>query len=327
MTPPRMPPRTPLRLAFMGAPDFALPSLRALAAAGHEIVAVYAQPPRPAGRGHKERPCPVHALALERGWQARTPAHLKDPAEPAAFAALDLDAAVVVAYGLILPPAILAAPRLGCVNVHASLLPRWRGAAPIQRAILAGDTETGVTIMQVAEGLDTGPLLLDEAAPIAADETAETLHDRLAELGARLIVTALEGLAAGSLRAWPQPEDGVTYAAKLQRGEGRLDWRRPAIELERAVRAFTPWPGAEFEANTGQTLARIKVLAAEAIPGDPAAAPGTVLDDRLTVACGAGALRLLKVQRAGKAPLDTAAFLRGFELAPGTRLGLPEAAS
>ncbi len=318
---------TPLRLAFMGAPDFALPSLRALAAAGHEIAAVYAQPPRPAGRGHKERPCPVHALALERGWQARTPAHLKDAGVQAAFAALDLDAAVVVAYGLILPPAILAAPRLGCVNVHASLLPRWRGAAPIQRAILAGDAETGVTIMQVAEGLDTGPLLLDAAAPIAADETAETLHDRLAELGARLIVTALEGLAAGSLRARPQPEDGVTYAAKLQRGEGRLDWRRPAIELERAVRAFTPWPGAEFEAPGGQTGARIKVLAAEAMPGDPAAAPGTVLDDRLTVACGAGALRLLKVQRAGKAPLDTEAFLRGFELAQGTRLGLPEAAS
>lgn len=319
--------RTPLRLAFMGAPDFALPSLRALAAAGHEIAAVYAQPPRPAGRGHKERPCPVHALALERGWRARTPVRLKDPAEQAAFAALDLDAAVVVAYGLILPPAILAAPRLGCVNVHASLLPRWRGAAPIQRAILAGDAETGVTIMRVAEGLDTGPLLLDEAVAIAAGETAETLHDRLAELGARLIVTALEGLAAGTLRARPQPEHGVTYAAKLQRGEGRLDWRRPAIELERAVRAFTPWPGAEFEAPRGQTPARIKVLAAQAMPGDPAAAPGTVLDDRLTVACGAGALRLLEVQRAGKAPLDAAAFLRGFNLARGTRLGLPEAAS
>ena len=314
---------TRLRLGFMGAPDFALPSLRALAAAGHEIAAVYAQPPRPAGRGHKERPCPVHALALERGWQARTPAHLKDAGVQAAFAALDLDAAVVVAYGLILPPAILAAPRLGCVNVHASLLPRWRGAAPIQRSILAGDAETGVTIMQVAEGLDTGPRLLDEAVPIAAGETAETLHDRLAELGARLIVTALEGLAAGSLRARPQPEDGVTYAAKLHRGEGHLDWRRPAIELERAVRAFTPWPGAEFEAKT----ARIKVLAAEVVPGDSVAAPGTVLDDRLTVACGTGALRLLKVQRAGKAPLDTEAFLRGFELAPGARLGLPEAAS
>ena len=310
---------TPLRLAFMGAPDFALPALRALAEAGHEIAAVYAQPPRPAGRGQKERPCPVHALALERGWEVRTPASLKDPGVQAAFAALDLDVAVVVAYGLILPAAVLASPRLGCVNVHASLLPRWRGAAPIQRAILAGDAETGVTIMQVTEGLDAGPLLLAEAVPIAAAETAESLHDRLAALGARLIVTALEGLAAGRLRARPQPEDAVTYAAKLQRGEGRLDWRRPAAELERAVRAFTPWPGAEFEA--GGT--RVKVLAAEVVVGDPAAAPGTVLDDRLTVACGEGALRLLKVQRAGKAALDAEAFLRGFDLAPGTRLALP----
>ena len=280
---------TPLRLAFMGAPDFALPSLRALADAGHEIAAVYAQPPRASGRGHKERPCPVHALALARGWPARTPASLEDPDVQAAFAALDLDVAVVAAYGLILPPAVVASPRLGCVNVHASLLPRWRGAAPIQRAILAGDAETGVTIMAVDEGLDTG-----------------------------------------RLRARPQPEDGVTYAAKLQRGEGRLDWRRPAVELERAVRAFSPWPGAEFEAPGtpgGQNSARIKVLAAEVVPGDPAAAPGTVLDARLTVACGTGALRLRKVQRAGKAPLDAEAFLRGFDLAPGTRLALPEAAS
>ncbi len=313
---------TPLRLAFMGAPDFALPSLRALAEAGHEIAAVYAQPPRPAGRGQKERPCPVHALALTRGWPARTPASLKEPAEQAAFAALDLDVAVVVAYGLMLPPAVLAAPRLGCVNVHASLLPRWRGAAPIQRAILAGDAETGVTIMAVDQGLDTGPLLLAEAVPIAAAETAETLHDRLATLGAGLIVTALEGLAAGRLQARPQPEDAGTYAAKLTRGEGRLDWRRPAAELERAVRAFTPWPGAEFETEG----VHIKVLAAEVVTGDPSAAPGTVLDAQLTVACGTGALRLLKVQRAGKAALDAEAFLRGFELAPGTRLAAPAAA-
>ncbi len=320
------PPMKPLRLAFMGAPDFALPSLRALADAGHEIAAVYAQPPRAAGRGHKERPGPVHALALTRGWPARTPASLDDPGVQAAFADLDLDVAVVAAYGLILPPALLASPRLGCVNIHASLLPRWRGAAPIQRAILAGDAETGVTIMAVDEGLDTGPLLCAEAVPIAAAETAETLHDRLAVLGARLIVAALEGLAAGRLPARPQPEDGVTYAAKLARSEGRLDWRRPAAELERAVRAFTPWPGAEFEAPGapgGQNSARIKVLAAEVVPGDPAAAPGTVLDDRLTVACGADALRLRKVQRAGKAALDAEAFLRGFDLAPGSRLALP----
>ncbi len=318
-------PTIPLRLAFMGSADFALPSLRALAAAGHEIAAVYAQPPRAAGRGHKERPCPVHSLALERGWPARTPASLKDPGELAAFAGLDLDIAVVVAYGLILPPAVLAAPRLGCVNVHASLLPRWRGAAPIQRAILARDEETGVTVMQIDEGLDTGPMLLAEAVPIGAKETGSTLHDTLAALGARLIVTALEGLATGTLNARLQTEDGVTYAAKLRRGEGRLDWRRPAVELERAVRAFTPWPGAEFEAPSAHGGSRIKVLAAETIPGDPTAEAGTVLDARLTVACGTGALRLLKVQRAGKAALDTEAFLRGFDLAPGTRLALPAA--
>ncbi len=317
---------TPLRLAFMGSPDFALPSLRALAAAGHEIAAVYAQPPRPAGRGHKERPCPVHAYALERGWRARTPVSLKGPAARAAFAALGLDAAVVAAYGLILPPAILASPRLGCLNVHASLLPRWRGAAPIQRALLAGDRETGITIMEMDEGLDTGAMLLQEAVPIDAAETAETLHDRLAELGARLIVAALEGRAAGTLSVRPQPEDYVTYAAKLARGEGRLDWRRPAAELERTVRAFTPWPGAEFEAPGRQSGARIKVLAAEIVAGTPKAEPGTLLDDRLTVACGEGALRLLRVQRAGKAAMDAEAFLRGFALAPGSRLALPEAA-
>ncbi len=314
---------TSLRLAFMGTPEFALPALRALADAGHEIAAVYTQPPRPAGRGHKERPCPVHALALAQGWPARTPASLQEAGVQTAFAALGLDVAVVVAYGLMLPPAVLASPRLGCVNVHASLLPRWRGAAPIQRAILAGDTETGVTIMAVDEGLDTGPLLLAKAVPIAAAETAETLHDRLAALGADLIVTALEDLAAGTPDARPQPEDGVTYAAKLQRGEGRLDWRRPAAELERAVRAFTPWPGAEFTANH----ARIKVLAAEVATADLKAPPGTLLDTRLTVACGEGALRLLRVQRAGKAPLDAEPFLRGFDLPAGTRLTLPAAAS
>ncbi len=316
---------TALRLAFMGSPDFALPSLRALAAAGHEIAAVYAQPPRPAGRGHKERPCPVQAYAERRGWARRTPKTLKDGPEQQAFAALGLDAAVVVAYGLILPAAVLAAPRLGCVNLHASLLPRWRGAAPIQRAILAGDAETGVTIMAVDEGLDTGPILLREAVPIAATATAAELHGRLAELGARLMVEALDGLAAGRLESRPQPEEGVTYAAKLKRGEGHLDWRRPAAELERAVRAFTPWPGAEFEVPGGQTFARIKVLAAEVVTGDPAAAPGTLLDDRLTVACGEGALRLTRVQRAGKAAMDAEALLRGFPVAAGTRLPLPGA--
>ena len=312
---------TALRLAFMGSPEFALPSLRALAGAGHEIAAVFAQPPRPAGRGHRERPCPVQAYAERRGWALRTPKTLKDGSESQAFAALGLDAAVVVAYGLILPAAVLAAPRLGCVNLHASLLPRWRGAAPIQRAILAGDAQTGVTIMAVDEGLDTGPILLREAVPIAATATAAELHDRLAEVGARLMVAALDGLAAGRLEARPQPEDGVTYAAKLKRGEGRLDWRRPAAELERAVRAFTPWPGAFFEAG-GE---RVKVLAAEVGAGAPGAEPGTVIDARLTVACEKDALRLIRVQRAGKAAMDAETLLRGFPVAAGTRLPLPGA--
>jgi methionyl-tRNA formyltransferase len=310
-----------LRLAFMGTPEFALPSLRALAGAGHEIAAVYAQPPRPAGRGHKQRRSPVHAYAVEHGWRVRTPRTLDDESEQSAFSGLALDAAVVVAYGLILPPAVLAAPRLGCLNVHASLLPRWRGAAPIQRAILAGDAETGVTIMKMDEGLDTGPILMQEAVPIGAETTATELHNRLAALGARLVVAALDGLAAGRLEARPQPEQGVTYAAKLKRGEGHLDWRHPAAELALAVRALSPWPGAFFEAG-GE---RIKVLAAEAVAGAPGLEPGTVLDGRFTVACGKGALRLVRLQRPGKAATDAAALLRGFPVAAGTRLAPPEA--
>jgi methionyl-tRNA formyltransferase len=221
-----------------------------------------------------------------------------------------------VAYGLILPKLILETPRLGCVNVHASLLPRWRGAAPIQRAILAGDAETGVTIMRMDEGLDTGPMLLEERVAIRADETAETLHDTLAALGAKLIVPALDGLAAGTLPTRPQPVEGVTYASKLTRAEARLDWNKPATQLGRQVRAFTPWPGAWFEHGKEQ----IKVLAAAAAPRASAAVPGTVLDDALTVACGEGALRLLRVQRPGRAPMDAASLLRGFALPSGTRL-------
>ncbi len=310
-----------LRLAFMGTPEFALPSLSALAGAGHEISAVYSQPSRPAGRGHKQRLSPVHAYAAEHGWQVRTPRTLNEEAEQVAFSELALDAAVVVAYGLILPPAILAAPRLGCLNVHASLLPRWRGAAPIQRAILAGDAETGITVMQMDEGLDSGPILLQEAVPIGAETTAAELHDRLAALGARLMVAALDGLAAGRLEARPQPQEGVAYAAKLKRREGHLDWRRPAAELARAVRAFSPWPGASFEA-AGE---RIKVLEAEAVAGAPGAEPGTVVDAQLTVACRDGALRLIRLQRPGKAAMDAAALLRGFPVAAGTHLPLPEA--
>ena len=311
---------TPLRLAFMGTPDFALPSLRALAHAGHDIVAVYTQPPRAAGRGQKTRRSPVHVLADERGWPVRTPIILKNAEDQNAFTALGLDAAVVVAYGLILPPPILAAPRLGCLNVHASLLPRWRGAAPIQRAILAGDDETGVTIMQMDEGLDTGPMLLQEAVPITTTATAAQLHDTLADLGAKLIVEALDGLAEGQLTPRPQPTEGVTTAPKLTRDEGRLDWRRPARDLERQVRALTPWPGAWFDADRS----RLTVLVAEVVNDKTGATPGTVLDDNFTVTCGEGALRITRVQRSGKAAMAAAAFLRGFPVPAGMRLPLPE---
>ncbi|MGD1880226.1 MAG: methionyl-tRNA formyltransferase [Kiloniellaceae bacterium] len=307
-----------LRLAFMGTPDFAGPTLQARAEAGHEIAAVYSQPPRPAGRGQKDRPSPVQAFAESQGWPVRTPKSLKTPEAQADFAALKLDAAVVVAYGLILPQAVLDAPRLGCVNVHASLLPRWRGAAPIQRAILAGDTETGVTIMQMEAGLDTGPMLLREAVPITAETTAQGLHDRLAALGAAMINKALGGLLDGSLAATPQPAEGVTYAEKLDKAEGRLDWRESAVALDRRVRAFTPWPGAYFEVEMEKGRERVKVLAAE--PLDEGGAPGMVLDDRATIACGEGALRLVKLQRAGKAPMAADAFLRGFDLPGGTVL-------
>ena|SRR5690554_3161601 len=305
---------TALRLAFLGTPDFSVPCLVALAEAGHEIACVYSQPPRPAGRGHKLRPSPVQRLAEERGWPVRTPLSLRDGQEQADFAALDLDAAIVVAYGLILPKAILEAPRLGCINVHASLLPRWRGAAPIQRAILAGDRETGVTIMQMDEGLDTGPMLLRRSLAITERDTGASLHDRLAELGAAALVEGLAGLTAGRLQPQPQPEDGVTYAEKLRREEAQLDWSRPAEALARQVRAFTPWPGAWFDVD-GE---RIKVLEAAAVDGQ--GVPGQVLDDRLTVACGEGALRLTRLQRPGRAPMDADALLRGFAIAPGTQL-------
>ncbi len=309
---------TKLRLAFMGTPDFAVPSLAALRAAGHEMAAVYAQPPRPAGRGHRLQPSPVHAAAEAAGLTVRTPTRL-DAAAAAEFAALGLDAAVVVAYGLILPKAVLAAPRLGCFNIHASLLPRWRGAAPIQRALLAGDAETGITIMQMDEGLDTGPMLLQERVPIAPTTTAGMLHDRLAALGAHLVVAALDGIAQGRLAPQPQPESGATYAKKLRREEGALDWRQEAALLERAVRAFDPWPGAWLE----QGGERIKVLAAEVAPCGAAAAPGTVLDARLAIACAKDALRPLRLQRPGRAPQALEAFLRGYPIAAGTRLPCP----
>ena len=303
-----------MRVVFMGTPAFAATALAAIADAGHDVACAYSQPPRPAGRGHRETRSDVHELAAARGIPVRTPARLRDPAEHAAFAALDADIAVVAAYGLILPRPVLDAPRHGCINIHASLLPRWRGAAPIQRAILAGDRETGVCIMRMEEGLDTGPVLLRAAMPIGDEATAGTLHDALAALGARLAVEALRGIAAGALCAEPQPEEGVTYASKIAKDEARLAWARPAAELARAVRAFNPFPGAFFELG-GE---RIRVLAARAEPGR--GEPGTALDDALLVACGEGALRALVVQRAGRAAMDAADFLRGRAVPAGTRL-------
>ncbi len=306
-----------MRLAFMGSPGFAVPTLRALHAAGHDIVAVYCQPARPAGRGQAPRRCCVHVAAEALGLSIRTPARLRrNEAAQAEFAALDLDAAVVAAYGLLLPRAMLEAPRRGCLNVHASLLPRWRGAAPIQAAILAGDRESGVTIMRMEQGLDTGPMLLSGAVPITGRTTSPSLHDELAALGATLAVRAL----AGNPAPRPQPEDGVTYAPKLTRSDGWLDWTQDAIVLDRRIRALNPWPG------TSTTLGGepLKVLAAEPEPADGGAlhgTPGTVLDATLTVACGTGALRLTTVQRPGRGALDAAAFLRGHAVPPGTPLG------
>jgi methionyl-tRNA formyltransferase len=261
----------------------------------------------------------VQALAERHAIPVRCPASLRDAAAQEEFAALGADAAVVAAYGLILPPPVLAAPRLGCLNVHASLLPRWRGAAPVQRAILEGDTETGVTIMQMEAGLDTGPILMQEAVPIGPDTTGGGLTETLAALGARLILTALDAAAAGTLHPRPQPEHGVTYARKVGRDEARLDWRQPAARLERAVRAFDPWPGAYFLAGDE----RIRVLAAAVEAGRSAAVPGTVLDERLAIACGEGALRPLRLQRPGRRALDATAFLRGYAIPPGTILPCP----
>jgi methionyl-tRNA formyltransferase len=295
------------RLAFMGTPDFAVAALDALMAAGHDIAAVYCQPPRQAGRGHKLQPSPVQRRAEAAGLKVRHSAKLTQE-ECAAFAALDLDVAVVAAYGLILPPAALDAPRFGCLNIHASLLPRWRGAAPIERAILAGDSTTGVTIMRMDAGLDTGPMLLAETIPIAPGATAAGLRADLAALGGRLIVEALDALEMLSPK--PQPAEGVTYAKKLTREEERIDWRQPARVLERQVRALPSW----FEAK-GE---RIKLLAAS--PAEGSGPPGTVLDAMPTIACGDGALRLLRLQRPGRGPVDADAFLRGFTLSPGTLL-------
>jgi len=313
-----------MKLGFLGTSEFAVPALKALVEAGHDVVAVYTRAPKPAGRGQQERRSPVHALAAALELAVRTPASLRSDQEAQAFKALDLDAAVAVSYGLMLPTSFLEAPVLGCFNIHGSLLPRWRGAAPIHRAILAGDAETGITVIRMDEGLDTGPMLLAESTPISAADTAESVHDRLAELGGRLIVSTLDALVGKSIEPVPQPEDGVTYAHKLGKEEGALDWRRPAAELERKVRAFHPWPGTWFEIPTEQGGERIKVLgAALTLAGG---APGTVSISRdgfPVVACGLGGLKLLRLQRAGKSAQAADAFLRGFSLTAGTVLAPP----
>ena len=301
-----------MRVIFMGTPDFSVPVLDALVLAGHEIAAVYCQPPRPAGRGKKDRPSPVQQRAEALGLLVRHPVSLKTAEAQAEFAALDADVAVVVAYGLILPQAVLDAPKSGCLNIHASLLPRWRGAAPIHRAIMAGDVETGVCIMQMEAGLDTGPVLLRAATPIRTTETTIELHDRLSAMGAELIVEALRHLP--DLQPEPQPEEGVTYASKIDKAEARIDWSRPATEVDRQIRGLSPFPGAWFD--LGGT--RVKVLASKLAEGEGAA--GEVLDDTLRVGCGEGAVQLIRLQRAGKAAQDAQTFQRGAQIAAGTVL-------
>jgi methionyl-tRNA formyltransferase len=299
-----------MRIAFMGTPDFAVPALNSLVAAGHEIVAVYCQPPRPAGRGKAPRPSPVQMRAQALGLAVRSPLTLRDADEQAAFAALDLDAAVVAAYGLILPVPVLEAPRLGCFNIHASLLPRWRGAAPVVRAILAGDETTGVTIMQMEKGLDTGPMLATLETDIGR-KTGGALTDELSTKGAALMVEVLGNLSA--YRAVPQPEEGITYAAKIEKAEARLDFGRDAVLVERQIRAFNPVPGAFFEIG-GE---RIRVLAADIVED---AGEAGVTGEGLIIGCRTGAIRPTLVQRAGRGVLSAEELLRGFAIAPGTRL-------
>jgi len=304
----------PLRLIFMGTPDFAVPTLIELAAAGHDIAAVYTRAAKPAGRGMGLQITPIEREARRLAIPVFTPRTLKNEPEQAQFREHEADAAVVIAYGLILPKPILEAPRLGCFNVHASLLPRWRGAAPINRAVMAGDKQTGITIMQMDEGLDTGAMALAERTPIEADDTAGGLHDVLARVGAGLMTRALVAAERGSLQLTPQPEQGVTYAEKILKSETRIDWSRPAAAVHDHIRGLSPWPGAWFE-HEG---VRVKVLRSTLAQGG--SEPGTVLDDRLTIACGDGTVRLVLVQRAGKQPMSADEFLRGARMSRGTRL-------
>lgn len=313
-----------LRVVFMGTPDFSVPTLRALAQAGHEIVAVYTQPPRAAGRrGLGEVPSPVQREAQSLGVEVHTPVSLKGEAEQEAFRALRADVAVVVAYGLLLPRPVLEAPRLGCLNGHASLLPRWRGAAPIQRAIMAGDTETGMMVMKMEQGLDTGPVALLEKTAIEPDMSAGDLHDRLMAMSASLMVQALELLEADRLAYTPQPVEGVTYASKIDKAEARVDWTMPAVEVHNRIRGLSPFPGAWCEAGIGGRVERLKLLRSTLPEEFPAAAsgePGGILDDRLTIACGSGAVRLVELQRAGGKPVSAPQFLHGAKIEEGMKL-------
>ena len=308
-----------LRVVFMGTPDFAVPALVEIIGQGHEVLAVYSQPPRRSGRGQEVRPSPVHAQADTLGIPVFTPDSLKADDSVAAFRGLDADVAIVIAYGMLLPKPILDAPVHGCLNVHASLLPRWRGAAPIQRAIMAGDGETGVMVMRMEEGLDTGPVAMAERTPIGENETAGSVHDRLSRLGADLIVRALAGLSRDALTFTPQADDGVSYARKIDKAEARIDWSRPASDVHNQIRGLSPFPGAWFELDRDGKRERVKVLEAAVIDAD--GPPGTVLDDALSSACGHGGVALRRLQRAGKAALPAAEFQRGVALAKGTVLG------
>ena len=309
-----------LRIVFMGTPEFAVPTLAALARDRHDIACVYTRPPKPAGRrGLATVKSPVHTQAELLGFEVRTPKGLRSDKEQAAFRDLGADVAVVVAYGLILPAGILEGTRLGCYNGHASLLPRWRGAAPIQRAIMAGDTETGMMVMKMDEGLDTGPVAMTSTVPIPPDMTAGELHDRLMLESGTLMAEAMRRLEAGDLPLAAQSQEGVTYAGKIEKGEARMDFARPTLEVHNHIRGLSPFPGAWFEADLGGRRERVKVLRSE--PGDGSAAPGTVLDDRLLVACVGGAVRLTRLQKAGGRPLSAEDFLRGNAIARGTRIG------
>ncbi|MBI5321366.1 methionyl-tRNA formyltransferase [Bradyrhizobium sp.] len=307
----------PLRLIFMGTPDFAVPTLLELVAHGHEIAAVYTRAPKPAGRGMKLQPTPVEQEARRLGIPVLTPSSLKTPEAQDEFRAHDADAAVVVAYGMILPQAILDAPKLGCFNLHASLLPRWRGAAPINRAVMSGDAETGVMVMKMDVGLDTGDVAMVERLTITDKMTASDAHDALARLGADLMVRSMAALERGSLRLTKQSEAGVTYAAKIEKAEAKIDWSKPAPAVLRHIHGLSPFPGAWSEVPVDGEAARVKLLRCE--PAKGTGAPGTLLDDQLTIACGDGAIRIVELQRAGKAPMKTADFLRGTPLKPPLR--------